>query len=84
MSGLRIMNCRPRWLLMLLPIVSSVVHAGDMQMDKGQTDAIPSVEFLEFLGEWQTDEGEWIDPEELDDEDFANKLDDFTTTNSNE
>ena len=22
-------------------------------------------EFLEFLGNWETDDGEWIDPEEL-------------------
>ena len=27
---------------------------------------MPSLEFLEFLGDWETDDGEWIDPEELD------------------
>lgn len=27
----------------------------------------PSLELLEFLGEWETADGEWIDPEELDD-----------------
>lgn len=26
----------------------------------------PSLEFLEFLGDWETEDGEWIDPEELD------------------
>ena len=26
---------------------------------------IPSLEFLEFLGEWETEDGRWIDPEEL-------------------
>jgi len=25
----------------------------------------PSLELLEFLGDWETDDGEWIDPEEL-------------------
>jgi hypothetical protein len=25
----------------------------------------PSLELLEFLGNWETDDGEWIDPEEL-------------------
>jgi hypothetical protein len=25
----------------------------------------PTLEFLEFLGDWETDDGEWIDPEEL-------------------
>ena len=27
---------------------------------------IPSLEFLEFLGEWETEDGRWIDPEEID------------------
>ncbi|QPJ64701.1 MAG: hypothetical protein G3M78_04565 [Candidatus Nitrohelix vancouverensis] len=25
----------------------------------------PSIEFLDFLGEWQTEEGDWLDPAEL-------------------
>ena len=25
----------------------------------------PSLELLEFLGDWETDDGEWVDPEEL-------------------
>lgn len=31
----------------------------------------PSLEFLEFLGQWETDEGEWISPEDLANEDFV-------------
>jgi hypothetical protein len=32
----------------------------------GQKDTEnPSLELLEFLGDWETDDGEWIDPEEL-------------------
>lgn len=27
---------------------------------------IPSLEFLEFLGEWETEDGRWIEPEEVD------------------
>jgi hypothetical protein len=34
------------------------------QEEKGRE--IPSLEFLEFLGEWETEDGRWIDPEELD------------------
>ena len=34
------------------------------QEEKGRE--IPSLEFLEFLGEWETEGGRWIDPEELD------------------
>ena len=30
------------------------------------TDA-PSMELLEFLGSWETDDGEWVDPALLDD-----------------
>ena len=26
---------------------------------------MPSLELLEFLGDWETEDGEWIDPEEL-------------------
>jgi hypothetical protein len=34
----------------------------------------PSIEFLEFLGQWETDEGEWIAPEELADDAFVQLL----------
>lgn len=29
------------------------------------TDTEPSLELLEFLGEWQTDDGDWVDPASL-------------------
>ena len=35
----------------------------------------PSLELLEFLGEFETDEGEWIDPEELDQMESIDELD---------
>jgi len=25
-------------------------------------EELPSMEFLEYLGEWETEEGDWIDP----------------------
>ncbi len=37
----------------------------------GQTP--PSLEFLEFLGEFETEEGEWIDPEELEQMDLMDQ-----------
>lgn len=37
-------------------------------------EVAPSIEFLEFLGQWETDEGEWIAPEELADDAFAQLL----------
>ena len=39
--------------LLLLNVIAAA-HAQDNDS--------PSMEFLEFLGEFQTDEGEWIDP----------------------
>ena len=33
------------------------------QQEKEQE--IPTLEFLEFLGEWETEDGRWIAPEEL-------------------
>ncbi len=35
----------------------------------------PSIELLEFLGQWVTDEGQWIDPNDLAVEEFALLLD---------
>ena len=31
----------------------------------------PSLEFLEFLGEWEDSEGEWIDPNQFDEDYYA-------------
>jgi hypothetical protein len=50
------------------PAPSPEPQAADVQ------EETPSIEFLEFLGEWQTDEGEWIAPEELADDEFAQLL----------
>ena len=33
--------------------------------EKKETTQQPSEELLEFLGNWETEQGEWIDPEEL-------------------
>ena len=34
----------------------------------------PSLELLEFLGEWVTEEGEWLDPEQFEEDGFADML----------
>ena len=53
--------------ILLLGLLNSPAWA----LEPGQIDAsqenieTPSLEFLEFLGDWATDDGEWIDPEEL-------------------
>ena len=33
--------------------------------EESEESEMPSLELLEFLGDWETDDGEWIDPEEL-------------------
>ncbi len=52
----------------------------DAEHETGVVDAAqetaPEVDlgFLEFLGQWETDEGEWIPPSDLADENFAELL----------
>ncbi|GJM17713.1 MAG: hypothetical protein DHS20C13_30400 [Thermodesulfobacteriota bacterium] len=47
------------------------------------SDNFPAIDFLEFLGEWSTDEGDWIDPENLENEDIG-KLIEATIEINNE
>lgn len=54
-------------LLIALLISGAPVYAerpsnGDQN---NSSDASPSLELLEYLGEFETEDGEWIDPEEL-------------------
>ena len=65
------MNFPPSSLIMVILMMGVAVSAGTVDDESGQA---PSMALLEFLGEWETEEGEWIDPELLEDEDFANLL----------
>ena len=69
---------------MLLPFLYSTVHAGDVQQDEWQPGEVPAVELLEFLGEWETEEGEWIDPEEMEDDYLARQLSGTESADRNE
>tara|TARA_R110002073_G_scaffold221415_3_gene381553 strand:- start:88 stop:315 length:228 start_codon:yes stop_codon:yes gene_type:complete len=40
-----------------------------------QNETLPDLEFLEFLGQFETDAGEWIDPDSLAAEEFTELLD---------
>ena len=42
----------------------TTVSAADASTDE---DPTPSMDLLEFLGAWETDDGEWIDPTSLED-----------------
>ncbi|MDP1931536.1 MAG: hypothetical protein Q8L60_08770 [Gammaproteobacteria bacterium] len=37
-------------------------------------DGTPSLEFLEFIGLWETDEGEWIAPSDLAEDSFVDLI----------
>ncbi len=58
----------PLWstvlLLGLLNFPAFAQEPGQVREGSENTE-MPSLEFLEFLGDWETDDGEWIDPEEL-------------------
>ncbi len=43
---------------------------------------LPDIAFLEFIGEWETEQGEWIDPVMLEDESFDNIQENAEEANS--
>ena len=51
--------------LLLSGLLSSPTFAQEPEQATSEESEAPSLEFLEFLGDWETDDGEWIDPEEL-------------------
>ena len=60
------MNCRPSLILILMILFSPLIQAQTQE-----NDDTPSLDLLEFLGEWETGDGEWLDPAQLEDNDFA-------------
>lgn len=48
--------------LALIPIALIIILLGIAMDAKAADDDQPSMELLEFLGEWQTKDGEWVDP----------------------
>ena len=65
-SGSRIMNYLRNYVFLLMAIVTPVIDAEEQEQEVEL-----SVELLEFLGEWETGTGEWIDPVELEDDYYA-------------
>ena len=69
MSGWKNMSFPPRLVLLTMILTAPIAHS-----QTEQEAEIPTEELLEFLGEWETEDGEWLDPEELEEEDFAELL----------
>lgn len=44
--------------------------------ETGKTEELPSVELLEFLSEWETDQGEWAGPAQFEDDSFDQLFED--------
>ncbi len=54
---------------------ASPTPAGLATQPPQEQEQSPSLELLEFLGQWETDDGEWIAPEDLADAEFGLLLD---------
>ena len=54
-----------RVLLFLTCLVSMLTFA-----EEESREDIPSIDLLLFLGEWETDNGEWVDPYDFEDDSF--------------
>ncbi len=70
------MVCRRAALLpvVLMLLAGSGAKAADQSGSDAPTAALPPLELLEFLGQWETDDGEWIDPQALEDPELASLL----------
>jgi hypothetical protein len=67
MNGWKKMVCRVSVGIMFFICSISSLFA-EQQIENKE---IPSMDFLEFLGEWETEQGEWIDPIELENEEVV-------------
>lgn len=74
MNGWKGMNFLHRLLIMLMPFMFTSTQAEETQLNSEYSEVKPGVEFFEYLGEWETDEGEWIDPEEFDNDLYAREI----------
>lgn len=70
------MVCRRAALLpvVLMLLAGSGAKAADQSGSDAPAAAPPPLELLEFLGQWETDDGEWIDPQALEDPELASLL----------
>lgn len=57
-------------LLVCMATIASNSHAAENE----PIESAPDLEFLEFLGQFETDAGEWIDPDSLLTEEFSGLL----------
>lgn len=66
MNGSKKMFYRVSLCLWLLICSTSSLLAEEQSHEE-----IPTIEFLEFLGEWETDDDDWIDPADLENDEIG-------------
>lgn len=69
-----------RYLPLVLLLAAAGVNAADNPEPDGQ--AVPNLELLEFLGSFATEEGQWIDPNSLLEDEFSALLDAYADRGS--
>ena len=82
MSGSKKMVCRANFYVLFLLCTMTSLFAEE----RINIEEIPSMDFLEFLGEWETEQGEWIDPVALEDEEIGKLIEttfEINTDNEN-
>ena len=78
MNGSKKMCYRASLCLLIL-----ICSTSSLLAEEQNNDALPTIEFLEFLGEWESDDGAWIDPSDLENEEIG-KLIETTIETDNE
>ena len=53
------------WSLGTTPIMTQDASEKDEPKSASTDEETPSLQFLEFLGEFETEDGEWTDPEDI-------------------
>ncbi len=56
--------------------------ASSFAEEQDNSDNVPSMEFLEYLGEWGMDEDDWIDPEDLGNDDIGKLIEAIIETDN--
>lgn len=79
MNGLNSMKFHLNGLLLIIMgLFTTSNPAGTVQMQES-----PSAEFLDFLSEWETDQGEWMGPALFEDDSFDQLFEDDENDDDN-
>lgn len=73
------MNYRLSLMVMIMTSLPSLIIAEEQTVEE-----LPSIGFLEFLGDWESDQGEWIDPNVFDEDIFAELPDNKSEEDNND